>query len=72
MEWTGYYRKAIVGYDAGDGIWFDLVQGSGTSNIITSIFSSNVGKSGVWAFDLTSKDITGRVFSTSKSNFGNL
>ena len=69
MEWSG---QAVVGYDAGDGIWFYLVEGSGTTNITTSIFSSNIGKSGVWAFDLTSKDITGRVFSTSKSNFGNL
>ena len=71
MEWSGSFG-AFVGYDAGDGIWFYLVPGSGITNIITTIYSSNVGISGVWAFDLTSKDITGRIFSSSKTNFGNL
>ena len=41
-----------MGYDAGDGEWFENVPGSGTASIINITRTSNVGVNGVWAFQL--------------------
>ena len=45
-------NAAHVGYDAGDGEWFENVPGSGTASIINITRTSNVGVNGVWAFQL--------------------
>jgi len=45
-------NAAHVGYDAGDGVSFENVSGSGTASIINITRTSNVGVAGVWAFQL--------------------
>jgi hypothetical protein len=50
---------AQVGFNAGDGKRFFLVDGSNTPNINqTALQQSNVGKAGKWMFDTASDDIT--------------
>ena len=41
-----------VGFDAGDGVWFKTLPESGTPQIINITRTSNLRKSGVWAFKL--------------------
>ena len=45
-----------MGYDAGDGEWFENVPGSGTASIINITRTSNVGVNGVWTFQLNAAE----------------
>ena len=45
-------REAQIGYDAGDGVNYHSIYLSGTPEIINISSTSNVNRSGVWAFRL--------------------
>ena len=45
-------REAEIGYDAGDGVNYHSIYLSGTPEIINITSTSNVNRSGVWAFRL--------------------
>ena len=60
---------AHVGFNAGDGIHFENVPGSQTSEIINIASASNVGIGGVWIFRVDEEDIvTGGCTSESDGN----
>ena len=49
-------KHAQVGFNKGDGTKFSVVPESRTANVIKMHLNSNVGKPGVWVFEITGND----------------
>ena len=60
MQWTSASatRYARVGFNAGDGVKYTAIPGSGTSAIINITSTSNVQVPGQWMYQIQSTKIT--------------